>query len=135
MNSELINAATVVTAGYLSRNPTTPEEIPDLIERIARALATVGQMPADPVRVVQPLRDPAVPVEESITDDYLICLEDGRRLKALKRYLRRCYGLSPDQYRERWGLPANYPMAAPAHSRQRREIARTLQGGFRRKAA
>lgn len=134
MNTELINAATVIATGYLSRNLTDPEEIPDLIRRIAHALATVGQMPADPVRVVQPLRDPAVPVEQSVTDDYLICLEDGRRLKALKRYLRRCYGLSPEQYRERWGLPADYPMAAPAHSRRRREIAQTLQRGFRKAA-
>lgn len=134
MNTELINAATVIATGYLSRNLIEPDEIPDLIERIARALATVGQMPADPVRVVQPLRDPAVPVEDSVTDEYVICLEDGRRMKTLKRYLRRCYGLSPEQYRERWGLPEDYPMVAPSHSRRRREIAQTLQGGFRKAA-
>jgi len=134
MNTELINAATVIATGYVSRNLIDPDEIPDLIERIARALATVGQIPADAVRVVQPLRDPAVPIEESVTDDYLICLEDGRRLKALKRYLQRCYGLSPEQYRKRWGLPADYPMAAPAYSRRRREIAELVRDGYRKAA-
>jgi predicted transcriptional regulator len=76
-----------------------------------------------------------VPIAESIQDGYIVCLEDGRELKALKRYLRSHYGLSPDQYRKRWNLPDDYPMTAPAHSRRRREIARMVQGGYRRKAA
>ncbi len=135
MNTEIINAATVIATGYVSRNPIESDEIPDLIARIAGALATVGQIPDDPVRILQPLRDPAVPIEDSVTDAYLVCLEDGRKCKFLKRHLRTRYNLSPEQYRERWGLPGEYPMTAPAHSRRRREIAETLRGGFRRKAA
>lgn len=135
MNTDLINAATAIATGYVSRNLTDPDEIPELIERIAQALATVGRMPDDAIHVVRPLRDPAVPVAESVHDDYLVCLEDGRRLKALKRHLRNSFGLSPEQYRERWNLPADYPMTAPAHSRRRREIARMVHDGYRRKAA
>ncbi|MDX9861230.1 MAG: MucR family transcriptional regulator [Rhodospirillales bacterium] len=135
MNTELINAATTIATGYLARNVVSPGEIADLIHHIAEALATVGEMPTDPVRILPPVCEPAVPIEESITDQFLICLEDGRRCKFLKRHLRTKYNLSPEQYRERWGLPDGYPMTAPAHSRRRREIANAVQGTFRRKAA
>lgn len=135
MNTDLMNAATTIAAGYLSRNLTDPEDIPDVIERIARALATVGKMPDDAVHVAAPLRDPAVPVAESVHDDYLVCLEDGCKLKSLRRHLKTYFHLSPEQYRARWNLPSTYPMVAPAHSRRRREIALAVQGGYRRKAA
>lgn len=135
MNTDLINAATAIATGYVSRNLTDPDEIPELIERIARALATVGTMPDDAVHVAAPLRDPAVPVAESVHDDHIVCLEDGCKLKSLKRHLKTYFGLSPEQYRKRWNLPATYPMVAPAHSRRRREIAQTVQGSYRRKAA
>lgn len=134
MNTDLINAATTIAAGYLSRNLTNPEDVPELIERIAGALASVGMMPDDVVHVVAPLRDPAVPVAESIQDNYIVCLEDGRKFKSLKRHLKARFGLSPDQYRKRWNLAADYPMTAPAHSRRRSEIARMVQGGYRKAA-
>jgi len=134
MNTDLLNAATVIANGYLSRNLADPADVPGIIESIARALATVGQMPDDPVHVVAPLRDPAVPIEESVHDDHLVCLEDGARVKMLKRYIRIRFGLSPEQYRKRWNLPADYPMAAPAYIRRRREIARITRGGFRKAA-
>lgn len=135
MNTAMIDAATKIAAGYLSRNLVDPAEIPELIERIAGALASVGTMPDDAVHVARPLRDPAVPVAESVQEDYIVCLEDGCKLKSLKRHLRTHFHLSPEQYRERWDLPATYPMTAPAHSRRRRDIAKMVQGGYRRTAS
>lgn len=117
--------ADIITA-HLSRTPATPDAVPNLIRSVHAALwqTIKGQEAAAP--------KPAVPVSKSITDAYLICLEDGAKLKALKRYLRTRYGLTPAEYREKWGLPKTYPMTAPASARRRSEIAKSTGLGRKR---
>ncbi len=136
MSSDIISATANVVAGYAARNDTTPEILADLIPRVAAALESVGTLSAvdeddgepEVVLVRLPGRAPAVPIEESVHDDHLVCLEDGQALTCLRRYLQSHYGLSPEQYRKRWGLPPDYPFTAPAYSRRRREIWANMQG-------
>lgn len=112
-----------IVAAYVARNPVPPAEIPTLIQTVHAALAGLGTstaiVPAEPLK-------PAVSVRKSITPDYLICLEDGKKLKMLKRHLQSTYGMSPDEYRQKWGLPADYPMVAPKYSEQRSDLAKKL---------
>ena len=114
--------ATIVSA-YLSNNPTPASEIPNLIGQIHAALLRVSMgridAPAEPAK-------PAVSVKKSMTPDYLICLEDGKRFKSLKRHLRTQYNMTPEQYRDKWGLPADYPMVAPSYSSRRSEFAKKI---------
>jgi predicted transcriptional regulator len=109
-----------VVASFVSNHSVTINELPELINLTYRAFA--GLKRADVDRAVA--RVPAVPIEQSVADDYLVCLEDGHRLKTLKRYIRRHYDLTPQQYRARWGLPADYPMVAPSYARLRSSLAR-----------
>jgi len=125
MNTDLITAATTIVTGYVTRNLLDPDDVPVMVRKVADALATVGKIADDPVYVAMPQRAPAVPVEDSLADTYVVCLECGRTLTNLRRHLRAAHGLTPEQYRERWNLPGNYPIVAPAYSRRRREIART----------
>ncbi len=124
--------ADIVTA-YVAYNETQPAAIPELIRTVHGALNGVdGPVPASAERP-----KPAVPVSRSIGPDYIICLEDGQKLKMLKRYLRNRYNLSPEEYRQRWGLPADYPMVAPSYAARRSEFAKSigLGTGVRRRAA
>jgi predicted transcriptional regulator len=98
-------------------------ELPGLLRGVLAALRDVVPT-TTPATAAPPQRDPAVPIDRSITPDYLVCLEDGRRLKTLKRHLRAAYGLTPDAYRARWGLPPDYPMVAPGYARKRSSLAR-----------
>jgi predicted transcriptional regulator len=110
-----------VVASFVSNQSVPVSELAELINLTYRAFA--GLDPADDVqRAVA--RVPAVPVEQSVADDYLVCLEDGRRLKTLKRYIRCHYALTPQQYRARWGLPPDYPMVAPSYARLRSYLAK-----------
>ncbi len=119
MTTALQNTATI-TAAFLSRNPVAFDVIPGLMRSVHAALVDI-ESPAP----VQPERGaPFVPIKRSITPDFLICLESGRRLKSLKRHLSTRYGLSPEQYRARWGLPADYPMVAPNYSLARSNLAK-----------
>jgi predicted transcriptional regulator len=104
--------ATIVSA-YVSNNPTPASDIPALIGQIHAALLRVSTGRAEPP--LEPAK-PAVPVKKSMTADYLICLEDGKRFKSLKRHLRTQYSMTPEQYRDKWGLPADYPMVAPNYA-------------------
>ncbi len=121
-----------IVASFLRNNKVSPEELPDLIRSVHQTVAglTSGARPKMDERP-----KPAVPVTKSIHHDYLVCLEDGKKLKMLKRYLRSTYALSPDEYRRRWGLPADYPMVAPAYAARRSEFAKRigLGKGVRRK--
>ena len=114
--------ASIVSA-YVSNNPTTASEIPALISQIHAALVRVSNSGLEPVP--EPAK-PAVSVKKSMTSDYLVCLEDGKRFKSLKRHLRTQYNMSPEQYREKWGLPADYPMVAPNYAEKRRELAKKI---------
>ena len=109
-----------VVASFVSHQSLPASEVPELIRQTYQAFANLGHTDAD--RLIS--RVPAVPIEQSVADDFVVCLEDGRRLKTLKRYLRNQFGLSPQQYRSRWGLPPDYPMVAPSYTRLRSSLAR-----------
>ena len=112
-----------IVSAYVSNNPTPAAEIPGLINQIHAALVRVStgrpETPTEPAR-------PAVSVKKSMTPDYLVCLEDGKRFKSLKRHLRSQYNMTPEQYREKWGLPPDYPMVAPNYAAQRSAMAKKI---------
>ena len=110
-----------VVASFVSNQSVPISELPELINLTYRAFAGLDRADAMDRAVAGA---PAVPIEQSIADDYLVCLEDGRRLKTLKRYIRRHFDLTPQQYRARWGLPPDYPMVAPSYARLRSALAK-----------
>ena len=117
-----------IVAAYVSRNSVPAGELPNLIRSIHQTVSTLGAPPVAEV-APEPLK-PAVPVKRSITDEYIISLEDGRKLKSMKRYLAGL-GMTPAQYREKWGLPHDYPMVAPSYAAHRSALAKTLGLGRR----
>ena len=112
-----------IVSAYVSNNPTVASEIPALIGQIHAALLKVStgrtELPMEPAK-------PAVAVKKSITPDYLICLEDGKRFKSLKRHLRTQYSMTPEQYRDKWSLPPDYPMVAPNYAVARSQLAKKM---------
>jgi predicted transcriptional regulator len=116
-----------VVASFVSHHCVPIGELAELINRTYQAFAQLDRTGVDGVLA----RVPAVPIEQSVADDYLVCLEDGHRLKTLKRYIRRHYDLTPQQYRARWGLPEDYPMVAPSYARLRSALARRGPGRAR----
>ncbi len=122
--SSLESVSKIVSA-YVSNNSLPLDELPDLITTIHETLQNPDQAAASPP-------EPAVPIKKSIRPDYVICLEDGRKLKMLKRHLRTAYNMTPDQYRLKWGLPSDYPMVAPKYAARRSELAKKI--GLGRKA-
>jgi predicted transcriptional regulator len=118
--SELLNLTSEIVASHVSNNPVGMADLPQLIEQVYGALSRLTQ----PVEAPKEELKPAVPVKKSVTDDYIICLEDGKKMKMLKRHLATSYGMTPEQYREKWGLPADYPMVAPAYSLKRQRLAK-----------
>jgi predicted transcriptional regulator len=112
-----------IVSAYLSNNPTQASEIPNLISQVHAALLRVanGRIEAS----LEPAK-PAVSIKKSMTPEYLICLEDGKRFKSLKRHLRTQYNMTPEQYREKWGLPADYPMVAPNYAVARSQLAKKM---------
>ena len=127
--SELIEMTADIVSAYVGNNSVATADLPALIQSIFRALSNVsGTVEPEPVAP----KEPAVPVRRSITPDYLICLEDGRKFKSLKRHLRTKYNMSPEEYRAKWGLPKDYPMVAPNYAKARSELAKQMglgQGG------
>ena len=125
---ETLHLATDIVAAYVSNNNVTTDKLPGLLQEIhdaVRALAKGGTASAGS-------QEPAVPVKKSISADYIICLEDGKKLKMLKRYLRTQYNLSPEDYRRKWGLPADYPMVAPNYAKRRSDFAKKIGLGTAR---
>jgi predicted transcriptional regulator len=112
-----------IVSAYLSHNPTPASEIPGLINQVHAALTRVAAV--RPETPLEPAK-PAVSVKKSMTPEYLVCLEDGKRFKSLKRHLRAQYGMTPEQYREKWGLPADYPMVAPNYAVARSQLAKKM---------
>ncbi len=142
-NDPLLPLVTEIVVAYLSHNTVAVHEIPRLIAEIRAALASggasIGQ--AGSIAAKRPAnvadREPAVSLKKSVTPDYLICLEDGIKLKMLKRHLRTSYDMTPEQYRARWGLPDDYPMVAPNYAKKRSSLARQFglgRGGRKRPA-
>lgn len=132
-NSEMLIELTAdVVAAYVSNNPVPAGDLPNLIAEIHAALGRVGGAAEAPIADKQ---KPAVNPKRSVHDDYIVCLEDGKRFKSLKRHLMTHYGLTPDQYREKWGLDANYPMVAPTYAAARSQLAKKMGLGRKRKGA
>ena len=121
-----IGLATEIVSSFVSNNSLPAAALPDLIRSVATVLNEVSKVTTP--KLVK--RAPAVAIKHSITDEHVICLEDGKKLKMLKRYLRTKYNLTPDEYRQKWGLPANYPMVAPAYARRRSEFAKKIGLGL-----
>lgn len=120
--TELLELATEIVAAHVSNNTVAMTDIPDLIQQVYRSLSTVGAN-----GVSAPERpQPAVPIRKSVTPEYIICLEDGKKLKMLKRHLKTAYNMTPEEYRDRWGLPAEYPMVAPNYAVQRSDLAKKI---------
>jgi len=128
--NDLIELSTEIVSAYVSHNNVNASDLPKLIAEIHGALRSLQSNEA-PV-IVEELK-PAVPVRKSVAPDFIICLEDGKKFKSLKRHLRTHYNLSPEEYREKWGLPADYPMVAPNYSATRSKLAK--DNGLGRKAA
>ncbi|MEL6245661.1 MAG: MucR family transcriptional regulator [Pseudomonadota bacterium] len=126
-NAELIELATDIVSAYVGANSIDASELPTLITKVHGTLKSLADETAPSTDL-----KPAVSIKKSVTDEFLICLEDGKKFKSLKRHLRSKYDLSPEEYREKWGLPADYPMVAPSYARQRSELAKKMglgQGG------
>ena len=127
--SEIIEMTADIVAAYVGANSVTAADLPSLIQSVHRALTGVAT--GTDVAEAAP-REPAVPVKKSITPEYLVCLEDGRKFKSLKRHLRTKYNMSPEDYRSKWALPKDYPMVAPSYAKARSELAKQMglgQGG------
>ena len=122
--SDLLEYATGIVAAYVGRNQIPQTDLPSLIKSVFDALAGVSQ-PIAETPVAGELK-PAVPIKKSITDDYIICLEDGAKLKMLKRYLMTHYSMTPDEYRAKWKLPNDYQMVAPNYAQARSEMAKRI---------
>jgi predicted transcriptional regulator len=119
--AELLELTTEVVAAHVSNNTVAVTDLPQLIKDVYATLSTVGAAAAQPERP-----QPAVPVRKSVTPDYIICLEDGKKLKMLKRHLKTAYNMTPEEYRERWGLPSDYPMVAPNYAKHRSNLAKKI---------
>jgi predicted transcriptional regulator len=122
-NDELMRMTSEIVASFVSNNPVTTDTLPEVIRSVYR---TVSGLAAAPDSRTEERPKPAVPISRSITNDYIVCLEDGRKLKMLKRYLRSRYDMSPDEYRRRWGLAPDYPMVAPNYTQRRSEFAKKI---------
>ncbi|MDO8798777.1 MucR family transcriptional regulator [Phenylobacterium sp.] len=120
---EVLSLATVIVSAFVSRNSVSQNDLPDLIRSVHQSLKGLGH--AAPVALKERPK-PAVPINKSIQHDFIVCLEDGKKLKMLKRYLRSRFDMSPDDYRRRWGLAPDYPMVAPAYAARRSDFAKQI---------
>jgi len=127
--SELVELTAEIVSAYVSNNNVVASDLPGLIGDIHAALSRASNnMPAPEREEMKP----AVPVKKSVTPEYIICLEDGKKFKSLKRHLRTHYNLSPEEYRDKWGLPHDYPMVAPNYAAARSQLAKKMGLGTRR---
>ncbi len=133
-NDYLRWSADIVSA-YVTQHTVSTQAIADLIKQVHSTLVGLGQEPVAAAKEPEK-RKPAVPIARSVQDDHIVCLEDGRKLKMLKRYLRARFDMSPEEYRRRWGLPPDYPMVAPMYAQRRSDFAKQigLGKGVRRRA-
>ena len=130
LKTDLLEMTVEIVSSYVSNNPVPSASLPELMNSVHETIAALAEdKPAEPERP-----DPAVPISKSITPDHIICLEDGKKLKMLKRYIRTRYNLTPDEYRARWGLPADYPMVAPNYAKRRSAFAKEIGLGRKPKS-
>jgi predicted transcriptional regulator len=126
-NKEVLEYTTEIVAAHVSNNTVAVPDLPDLIQQVYRTLASVESS----FSATQERPEPAVAIKKSVTADYIVCLEDGKKLKMLKRHLKTAYNMTPDEYRERWGLASDYPMVAPSYAAQRSTLAKKIGLGTR----
>jgi len=125
--SDLLALTTEIVAAHVSNNTVSLGDLPQLINQVYNSLANIGSVPTAPAERPQP----AVPIKKSVHADFIVCLEDGKKLKMLKRHLKTAYNMTPEAYRERWGLGSDYPMVAPNYARQRSRLAKEIGLGTR----
>jgi predicted transcriptional regulator len=130
-SGDLLALTTEIVAAHVSNNTVSVADLPTLINQVYQSLSTIGSGPAPVAERPQP----AVSIKKSIHPDYIVCLEDGKKLKMLKRHLKTAYDMSPEEYRERWGLAADYPMVAPNYAKQRSKLAKEIGLGTRARKA
>ena len=130
-SKDLMSLTTEIVAAHVSNNTVAVADLPQLINQVYQSLINIGKAPAPTSERPQP----AVTVKKSIHPDYLVCLEDGKKLKMLKRHLKTSYNLTPEQYRERWSLPVDYPMVAANYAKQRSKLAKDIGLGTRGRRA
>jgi predicted transcriptional regulator len=122
-SNDLLKLAADIVAAYVSNNPISVADVPSMIKSVHSTLGGLSDAAQGETATSQ---KPVVPVKRSVTPDYIVCLEDGKKLKMLKRYLRSNYKMTPEEYRAKWGLPADYPMVAPNYAAQRSEFAKKI---------
>jgi predicted transcriptional regulator len=125
-DEDVLGLTAQIVSAHVSNNVVAPDSLPSLIQEVYKTLAGVGKEPAAAERP-----QPAIPVKKSITPDHIVCLEDGKKLKMLKRHLKTSYNMTPEQYRVRWGLGSDYPMVAPNYAKQRSSLAKKIGLGTR----
>lgn len=131
LNNELLSLTADIVAAHVANNNVATSEVPSLIAQVHAALTGLTA----PKKAEEPELQPAVPVRSSVKHDYIVCLEDGKKLKMLKRYLRTNYNMTPEEYRTKWKLPRDYPMVAPAYAEQRRGLAKQIGLGRKKEEA
>jgi len=129
-SEEVLRLTAQIVAAHVEHNSVQADALPGLIEKVFQTLRDVGQAPIEPAKPV-----PAVPIKQSVKADFIVCLEDGKKLKMLKRHLMTAYKMTPAQYRARWSLPADYPMVAPSYAKVRSSLAKKIGLGRKSSAA
>lgn len=120
--AELLALTSEIVSSHVSNNPVSPTDLTNVIQSVYDKLAELAEDKGEPQEELVP----AVPIKKSVTDEHIICLEDGKKLKMLKRHLKTAYDMTPDDYRARWGLPSDYPMVAPSYARKRQALAKEI---------
>lgn len=127
--SDLLQLTSEIVSSHVSNNPVAQSDLPVLIKSVFDTLHDLStEEPEEPIEELKP----AVPIKKSVTDDYIVCLEDGKKLKMLKRHLKSAFNMTPEEYRKRWDLPADYPMVAPNYAAKRQELAKKIGLGRNR---
>ncbi|WNO54712.1 MucR family transcriptional regulator [Stakelama saccharophila] len=129
MQETLVTLTAEIVAAHVSNNSVAVSDLPLLIQNVHGALSSVGHVAAEP----EVKQEPAVSIRSSVKPDYIVCLEDGKKLKMLKRHLMTHYDMTPEQYRAKWNLPSDYPMVAPNYAEQRRNLAKKIGLGTKRR--
>lgn len=132
---DLLGLTAQIVSAHVANNDVARENLPNLIQEVYRTLAGIGAPPPAPAAAATERAAPAVPVKKSVFPEYIICLEDGKKLKMLKRHLATSYNMTPEQYREKWNLPADYPMVAPSYAKQRSSLAKKIGLGTKPRGA
>lgn len=130
-HNDLLALTADIVSSHVANNSVAVNDLPQLIQNVFATLSGLGTPPAAP----EVKLEPAVPIRQSVKPDYIVCLEDGKKLKMLKRHLMTSYGMTPDDYRTKWGLPADYPMVAPNYAESRRQLAKSIGLGTTRSRA